>query len=78
MLLLLALLLVVLLNLLLDLLLLKDMEQKNLLDLKLDQTKDRLLDQGLREMVLLYMLVVLLALLALLFKAINLEMEGML
>lgn len=69
----------VLLNLLLDLLLFKDMEQKNLLDLKLDQTQDRLLDQGLLALlVLLYMLVVLLALLALLLKAINLEMEGML
>ena len=66
-------------NLLLDLLLFKDMEQKNLLDLKLDQTQDRLLDQGLLALlVLLYMLVVLLALLALLLKAINLEMEGML
>lgn len=68
-----------LLNLLLDLLLLKDMEQKNLLDLKLDQTKDQLLDQGLLALLVLpYMLVVLLALLTLLLQAINLEMEGML
>lgn len=68
-----------LLNLLLDLLLLKDMEQKNLLDLKLDQTQDQLLDQGLLALLVLpYMLVVLLALLTLLLQAINLEMEGML
>jgi hypothetical protein len=67
----------VLLNLLLDLLLLKDMEQKNLLDLKLDQTQDQLLDQGLLALLVLpYMLVVLLALLTLLLQAINLEMEG--
>lgn len=66
-----------LLNLLLDLLLLKDMEQKNLLDLKLDQTQDQLLDQGLLALLVLpYMLVVLLALLTLLLQAINLEMEG--
>ena len=55
------------------------MEQKNLLDLKLDQTKDQLLDQGLLALLVLpYMLVVLLALLTLLLQAINLEMEGML